>query len=106
MQFLPDVYVPCDVCHGKRFNRETLQVLFRDKHSIADVLDMTVDHALEEFQNFPPMLNKLKLLAGSGAWLRTHRSACHHALGRGSPACQAVEGTLAPRHGKDALRAG
>ena len=66
MQFLPDVYVPCDVCHGKRFNRETLQVLFRDKYSIADVLDMTVDHALEEFNNFPPMLNKLKLLQEVG----------------------------------------
>src|SRR5688500_2914642 len=66
MQFLPDVYVPCDVCHGKRFNRETLQVLFRDKYSIADVLDMTVDQALEEFQNFPPMLNKLKLLQEVG----------------------------------------
>ncbi|MCL4275468.1 MAG: excinuclease ABC subunit UvrA [Anaerolineales bacterium] len=66
MQFLPDVYVPCDICHGKRFNRETLQVLFRDKYSIADVLDMTVDHALEEFKNYPPMLNKLKLLQEVG----------------------------------------
>jgi excinuclease ABC subunit A len=66
MQFLPDVYVPCDVCHGKRFNRETLQVLFHDKCSIADVLDMTVDHALEEFRNYPPMLNKLKLLQEVG----------------------------------------
>ncbi|HJR81879.1 MAG TPA: excinuclease ABC subunit UvrA [Anaerolineales bacterium] len=66
MQFLPDVYVPCDVCHGKRFNRETLQVLFREKYSIADVLDMTVDHALEEFRNYPPMLNKLKLLQEVG----------------------------------------
>ncbi len=66
MQFLPDVYVPCDVCHGKRFNRETLQVLFREKYSIADVLDMTVDHALEEFKNYPPMLNKLKLLQEVG----------------------------------------
>ncbi|MCI0607837.1 MAG: excinuclease ABC subunit UvrA [Anaerolineae bacterium] len=66
MQFLPDVYVPCDICHGKRFNRETLQVLFRDKYSIADVLDMTVDHALEEFANFPPMFNKLKLLQEVG----------------------------------------
>ncbi|RPJ26356.1 MAG: excinuclease ABC subunit UvrA [Chloroflexi bacterium] len=66
MQFLPDVYVPCDVCHGKRFNRETLQVLFRDKYSIADVLDMTVDHALEEFMNYPPMQNKLKLLQEVG----------------------------------------
>jgi len=66
MQFLPDVYVPCDVCHGKRFNRETLQVLFRDQYSISDVLDMTVDHALEEFKNYPPMLNKLKLLQEVG----------------------------------------
>ena len=66
MQFLPDVYVPCDICHGKRFNRETLQVLFRDKYSIADVLDMTVDFALEEFKNYPPMLNKLKLLQEVG----------------------------------------
>ncbi|MCC7118893.1 MAG: excinuclease ABC subunit UvrA [Anaerolineales bacterium] len=66
MQFLPDVYVPCDVCHGKRFNRETLQVLFREKYSIADVLDMTVDHALEEFQNYPQMQNKLALLQEVG----------------------------------------
>ena len=66
MQFLPDVYVPCDVCHGKRFNRETLQVLFHDQYSIADVLDMTVDHALEEFKNYPQMLNKLKLLQEVG----------------------------------------
>ncbi|MBE7434938.1 MAG: excinuclease ABC subunit UvrA [Anaerolineales bacterium] len=66
MQFLPDVYVPCDVCHGKRFNRETLQVLFRDEYSISDVLDMTVDHALEEFKNYPQMMNKLKLLQEVG----------------------------------------
>ncbi len=66
MQFLPDVYVPCDVCHGRRFNRETLQVMFRDKYSIADVLDMTVDHALAEFKNYPPMHSKLKLLQEVG----------------------------------------
>ena len=66
MQFLPDVYVPCDVCHGRRFNRETLQVLFRERYSIADVLDMTVDHALQEFKNYPPMLNKLSLLQDVG----------------------------------------
>lgn len=66
MQFLPDVYVPCDVCHGKRFNRETLQVLFRDKYSISDILDMTVDHALSEFQNYPQMQNKLILLQEVG----------------------------------------
>jgi excinuclease ABC subunit A len=66
MQFLPDVYVPCDVCHGKRFNHETLQVLFRDKYSISDVLDMTVEHALEEFKNYPSMLSKLSLLQEVG----------------------------------------
>ncbi len=66
MQFLPDVYVTCDVCHGKRFNRETSQVLFRDKYSISDILDMTVDHALSEFQNYPQMQNKLKLLQEVG----------------------------------------
>ncbi len=66
MQFLPDVYVPCDVCHGKRFNRETLQVLFRDKYSISDILDMTVDFALNEFENYPQMQNKLKLLQEVG----------------------------------------
>jgi excinuclease ABC subunit A len=65
MQFLPDVYVPCDVCHGKRFNRETLQVEFKG-HSIADVLDMTVDHALSEFSAFPAMLSRLTLLQEVG----------------------------------------
>jgi len=52
MQFLPDVYVPCDVCHGKRYNRETLQVRFKGKN-IAEVLDMTVDEAVEFFSAFP-----------------------------------------------------
>ena len=61
MQFLPDVYVPCDVCHGSRFNRETLQVKFKG-NNIADVLDMTVEQALEEFSAFPKMMSKLQLL--------------------------------------------
>jgi excinuclease ABC subunit A len=65
MQFLPDVYVPCDVCHGSRFNRETLQVKFKG-HNIADVLDMTVEQALEVFSAFPRMMNKLQLLEEVG----------------------------------------
>jgi excinuclease ABC subunit A len=65
MQFMPDVYVPCDVCHGARFNRETLQVRFKDL-SIADVLDLTVDHALEVFSAFPAMVNKLQTLQDVG----------------------------------------
>lgn len=65
MQFLPDVYVPCDVCHGKRFNSETLQVKFKG-HSISDVLDMTIDDGVEFFAAFPNITNKLKLLQEVG----------------------------------------
>jgi excinuclease ABC subunit A len=65
MQFLPDVYVPCDVCHGARFNRETLQVRFKD-YNIADVLDLTVDKAMEVFAAFPNMVNRLKTLQDVG----------------------------------------
>jgi excinuclease ABC subunit A len=66
MQFLPDVYVPCDVCHGKRYNRETLQVRFKDEYNIADVLEMTVDQAMEVFENFPLMMKRLKTLKDVG----------------------------------------
>jgi excinuclease ABC subunit A len=65
MQFLPDVYVPCDVCHGARFNRETLQVRFKE-HNIAQVLDMTVDEALETFSAFGPMVSRLQTLQDVG----------------------------------------
>ncbi len=65
MQFLPDVYVPCEVCKGKRYNRETLEVRYRGK-TIADVLEMTVDEALEFFQNIPPIKNKLQTLHDVG----------------------------------------
>jgi len=65
MQFLPDVYVPCDVCHGTRFNRETLQVRFKDKN-IADVLEMTVEEALEYFGAFQSMVNRLQTLSEVG----------------------------------------
>ena len=65
MHFLPDVYVECDVCKGKRFNRETLEVKFKGK-SIADVLDMTVDEAYVFFENIPSIKNRLKLLQEVG----------------------------------------
>jgi excinuclease ABC subunit A len=65
MHFLPDVYVPCEVCKGKRYNRETLEVTFKGK-SIADVLDMTVDEALEFFANFPRIKKKLLTLSEVG----------------------------------------
>jgi excinuclease ABC subunit A len=65
MHFLPDVYVPCEVCKGKRYNRETLEIQFKGK-TIADVLDMTVAEALEFFAHFPRIKNKLNTLANVG----------------------------------------
>lgn len=65
MNFLPDVLVPCEVCHGKRYNRETLEVRFKGK-SIADVLDMTINRAVEFFENVPQILNKIKVLQEVG----------------------------------------
>ena len=65
MHFLPDVYVQCDVCKGRRYNRETLEVLFRTK-SIADVLDMTVTQACEFLENIPKVRQKLETLREVG----------------------------------------
>lgn len=65
MHFLPDVYVPCDVCKGKRYNRETLEVKYKGKN-IAEVLDMTIDEALEFFENIPKIYNKIKTLQDVG----------------------------------------
>jgi excinuclease ABC subunit A len=65
MHFLPDVYVPCEVCKGRRYNRETLEVTFKGK-SISEVLDMTVDEALTFFENVPRIKSKLLTLANVG----------------------------------------
>lgn len=65
MQFLPDVYIPCEVCGGKRYNRETLQVRFKDK-SVSDVLEMTIDEAVGFFHAFQPIVRRLKTLQDVG----------------------------------------
>jgi len=65
MQFLPDVYVPCEVCHGRRYNREALEILYKGRN-IADLLDMTVDEALAFFSNIPAIRTKLKTLSDVG----------------------------------------
>ena len=65
MNFLPDVLVPCEVCHGKRYNRETLEVRYKGK-SIADVLDMTINRAVEFFEHVPQILNKIRVLQEVG----------------------------------------
>jgi len=75
MQFLPDVYVPCDVCHGARFNRETLQVKYKGK-SIADILNMTVETAMDFFKNIPRIVRRLQTLSDVGlGYIRVGQSA-------------------------------
>ncbi len=65
MQFMPDIYLPCDVCNGKRYNRETLEVKYKNKN-ISEVLEMTVNQAVEFFENFPEIYNKFKTLQDVG----------------------------------------
>ena len=65
MHFLPDVYIPCEVCHGKRYNSETLEVKYKDR-SIADVLDMTITEAIAYFENIPKIVRKLQTIADVG----------------------------------------
>jgi excinuclease ABC subunit A len=65
MHFLPDVYVPCEICHGKRYNRETLEVKYKGKN-ISDILDMTVENALEFFENIPKIARKLQTIYDVG----------------------------------------
>lgn len=65
MRFLPDIMVPCEVCHGKRYNKETLEVRYKGK-SIADVLDMTINQAVEFFENIPDILRKIKTIQDVG----------------------------------------
>ena len=75
MHFLPDIYVPCDVCHGKRYNRETLEVQYKGK-SIHEVLDMTVENALAFFQPVPSVARKLQTLMDVGlGYIRLGQSA-------------------------------
>ena len=67
MNFLPDVYVPCEICHGKRYNRETLEVHYKGK-TIADVLEMPVEEAAEFFAAFTPIARHLQHPASTWAW--------------------------------------
>ena len=102
MHFLPDVYVPCEQCHGKRYNRETLEVRFKGK-TIADVLDMTVEEALDFFQHIPKIKRRLQALHDVGLdYVRLGQPATTLSGGeaqRVKLASRAVQG----RHGQDAL---
>ncbi len=97
MHFLPDVYVQCESCKGKRYNRETLEVHFRNK-SIADVLDMTVEEGAEFFQAVPVIRDKLATLGPGRPRLHPLGPAGDDAIGRRGPAGQAGQGALPARH--------
>ena len=88
MHFLPDVYVPCEQCHGKRYNRETLEVRFKGK-TIADVLEMPIEEALEFFAHIPKIRRRVQALVDVGLGYMRLGPARHHAVGRRGPAGQA-----------------
>ena len=92
MHFLPDVYVPCDVCHGKRYNRETLDVQYKGKN-IHEVLDLTVEAAHEFFKPVPDCRAQAENLARRGSRVYPARSVSDHAVGRRGAARQAFVGT-------------
>ena len=82
MHFLPDVYIPCETCKGRRYNRETLQVQFKG-HSIADVLDMSIEQALHFFENQPPIARSPADAVRRGSGVHPARSACARRLSGG-----------------------
>jgi len=92
MHFLADVYVPCEVCNGKRYNRETLDVRYKGKN-IAEVLDMTVEESLEFFKNIPKIQKKLKTLDDVGLGYIKTGTASNHTVWWRSPTCETCKGT-------------
>ena len=102
MHFLPDVYVPCEQCHGKRYNRETLDIRFKGK-TIADVLEMSVEEALALLRAHPQDPPAPPDAARRGAGLHPPGPAGHDAVGRRGAAGQARRGAVQDRHGPDAL---
>ena len=105
MNFLPDVYVTCDVCRGRRYNHETLQVKYKD-HSIADLLEMPVEDALALLENIPQIQAKLETLVRGGAGISAPGAILDHAFGRRSAAHQAGARIEPPADRQDALHSG
>ena len=105
MHFLPDVYVPCDVCKGRRYNRETLEIKYKGK-SIYDVLEMTVDEGLEFFSSLPRIARKLQTLQDVGLGYIKIGQPAHHTFRRRSPARQAGNGAQPALHRQNHLYSG
>ena len=105
MHFLPDVYVPCEVCQGKRYNRETLEVKYKGK-SIYDVLDMTVEEALTFFENVPFVRRKIETLYDVGLSYIKLGAAVYDAVRRRSAEDQAGYGTEPPQYRQDGIYSG
>ncbi len=97
MEFLPDVYVPCETCKGKRYNRETLEVRFKGK-SISDVLDMTVEEAITFFDKLPRILRKIQTLGEVGLGLYFIGPACNYTIWWRSTTSQIGNRTFEARH--------
>ena len=105
MNFLPDVYVTCDVCRGRRYNHETLQVKYKDQ-SIADLLEMPVEDALSLLENIPQIRAKLETLVGSGVGVFASGAIVDHAFGRRGAAHQAGARVEPAADRQDALYSG
>ena len=97
MHFLPDIYVPCEVCKGRRYNRETLDIKYKGK-SIYDVLEMTVEESLEFFASVPRIERKLRALYEVGTGICQARSAGYHPVGRRGAAGQAGQRAVPTLH--------
>ena len=102
MHFLPDIFVPCDVCKGKRYNRETLEVTYKGKN-ISDVLDMNIEEAITFFENHESIRRKLETLYDVGLGVHEAGAGIDDPFRRRSAAREAGDGTQPPRDGQDAL---
>ncbi len=102
MHFLPDIYVPCEVCKGKRYNQETLEVKYKGK-TIADVLDMTVEEALEFFANVPKIKQKIQTLADVGLGYIKLRTTIDNSFRRRSTKSKACNRTIEKSNRKNVI---
>ena len=93
MHFLSDIYVPCEVCKGKRYNKETLEVKYKGK-TISDVLDMTVEEALEFFKNLPKIKNKIQTLYDVGLGYIKLRTTIYNIIRWRSTTCKTCNRTI------------